>query len=673
MRTGPGAALARQVVVIALAIGLAIGLASGLGACASAPPQEPPSAAPQRIGNLEVHGVPEIPAALLERLAQYRNTRSAALAGWIGDAVLIATRFADTDQLHRVDRPLGARRQLTFFDEPVAEARVAPRPDPDGFVYARDVGGSERFQLYWFDFADGSSTLLTDGRSRNTEPVWANAGDRFAYTTTVRNGRDWDIHLQDRAGRVTPVLEAGGVGWRVEDFAPDDGRLLVSRYESINRSYLYELDLADGALRPLLDEGLSVAIRQARYTPDGSGVLLSSDLGAEFLRLHRLDLASGELEVLTGDIAWDVESFEFSPTGAHLAFVVNEDGYSRLYVWRWPQRIRVALPEIPAGVLSEPLFHPAGDRIGFSLSRPDAPTDVYSIHLTERTLTRWTESEVGGLDPDRFVAPELIAYPTFDEAEGTRRRIPAFVYRPRGAGPHPVFVSIHGGPESQARPGFSAALQYYVNELGMAVVVPNVRGSAGYGKSYLKLDNGERREDAVRDIGALLDWIADQPDLDADRIVVSGGSYGGYMVLASLVHYSDRLAAGVERVGISNFVTFLNRTEDYRRDLRRAEYGDERDPGMREFLERISPLSNVERISRPLLIVQGANDPRVPAAESEQIHRALAARGVPVWYVLALDEGHGLRKKANADYAAAATALFLQRFVLEAAPAAAAP
>src|SRR5690606_2149829 len=242
-----------------------------------------------------------------------------------------------------------------------------------------------------------------------------------------------------------------------------------------------------------------------------------------------------------------------SPNGEYLAFVVNEGGYSRLYVWRWPQRIRVALPEIPPGVLSEPLFHPAGDRLGFSLSRPDAPADVYSIHLTDRTLTRWTESEVGGLDPDRFVAPELIAYPTFDDVEGARRRIPAFVYRPRGPGPHPVLVSIHGGPEAQYRPGFSAMLQYYVGELGIAVVAPNVRGSAGYGKSYLKLDNGERREDAVRDIGTLLDWIARQPDLDADRVVVSGGSYGGYMVLASLTHYSDRLAAGVERVGISNF------------------------------------------------------------------------------------------------------------------------
>jgi dipeptidyl aminopeptidase/acylaminoacyl peptidase len=393
-------------------------------------------------------------------------------------------------------------------------------------------------------------------------------------------------------------------------------------------------------------------------------VFFTSDMGAEFLRLHELDLGSRTLRVLTGDIAWDVEMFAMSPSGDHLAFAVNEDGYSRLYVWRLPERRRVALPAIPEGIVAELLFHPSGDRLGFSLSRPTAPTDVYSVHLTERSLTRWTRSETGGLDPEGFIAPERIAYPTFDSVDGIQRRIPAFVYRPVGPGPHPVYISIHGGPEAQYRPYFSEALQYYVRELGMAVVLPNVRGSSGYGKSYLKLDNAALREDSVRDIGALLDWIGEQPDLDPERVVVSGGSYGGYMVLASLVHYSDRLAAGVERVGISNFVTFLTSTEDYRRDLRRAEYGDERDPQMRAVLERISPLNHVDRIQRPLLITQGANDPRVPAGESEQIYQALAAAGTPVWYVLALDEGHGFRKKTNSDYAAAATVLFLQRYGL---------
>lgn len=618
----------------------------------------------RRIGNLEVRGVPEIPPALTERMQQYRNTREAELAGWLGDGVLIRTRFGDTTQVHRVNEPLGMRGQLTYFDEPVAEALVPPVAAPDSFVYLRDVGGSEFYQIFRYDLGEGTSTLLTDGSSRYTSPVWSESGDKLAYTTTERNGREWDIHVQYADGTTLPALETDGVGWIALDFSPDGGRLLVLQYVSINESYLYELSLADGTLTPLLDESVTASVGVAVYAGDGRQVYFTSDRGAEFLRLHRLDLDSGAVELLTGDIAWNVEELAVAPDGGHLAFTVNEGGYSRLYVWRLPQRVKVALPVVPEGIVSELTFHPAGDRLGFSLSRPTAPTDVYSVDLQQRSLTRWTRSETGGLDPDGFVEPELIAYPTFDTVDGARRRIPAFVYRPDGPGPHPVYVAIHGGPEAQYRPYFSAALQYYARELGMAVVVPNVRGSAGYGKTYLKLDNAEKREDSVRDIGALLDWIAGQPDLDASRIAVSGGSYGGYMVLASLVHYSERIAAGIERVGISNFVTFLTNTEDYRRDLRRAEYGDERDPEMRALLEEISPLNNVEQIDAPLLITQGANDPRVPASESEQIYDALQGRGIPVWYVLALDEGHGFRKKTNSDYAAAATVLFLQRFVL---------
>ncbi len=632
---------------------------------AAALPGQPAAAVPvQEIGNLRVRGVPDVSPALAERLRRYRNTREARFLGWLGDEMLVATRFGETDQLHRVAQPLGKRAQLTFFAEPVAEAFAPPSLRPEGFVYTRDVGGSEFFQLFWFDLATGESILRSDGRSRYTEVVWAGDGQHFAYTTTERNGRDWDIHVQDLAGNRTVALEADGAGWMALDIAPGGRRLLVTRYRSINEAYLYELSLDDGSLTALLDESLSVAVGQARYTRDGRAVLVTTDAGAEFLRLHRVDLETGQVSVLTGDIQWDVEEFALSADGAHLAFTVNEGGYSHLYLWRWPARQRLALPPVPDGIIRDLAFHPDSRRLGFSLELPTAPGDAYSIDLGKRSLTRWTRSEVGGLDPSGFIQPQQVAYSTFDQVDGVERRIPAFVFRPPGPGPHPVYISIHGGPESQYRPYFSAALQYYARELGMAVVVPNVRGSAGYGKSYLKLDNGPLREDAVRDIGALLDWVAAQPDLDAGRVVVSGGSYGGYMVLASLVHYSDRIAAGVERVGISNFVTFLTSTEAYRRNLRRAEYGDERDPQMRALLERISPLNNVEKITRPLLIIQGANDPRVPAAESAQIYQALAARGVPVWYVLALDEGHGFRKKRNSDYAAAATVLFLEAFLL---------
>lgn len=353
-----------------------------------------------------------------------------------------------------------------------------------------------------------------------------------------------------------------------------------------------------------------------------------------------------------------------SADGEHLALVVNEGGFSRLVVWRLPGHRPLALPELPAGVITGLQFSADGENIALSLATPTAPADLWNLSLETRLLARWTKSEVGGLDADGFVAPELVTYPTFDQVNGSQREVPAFLFRPEGEGPHPVLIHIHGGPESQYRPYFSSTFQYLVRELGMVVIAPNVRGSNGYGKSYLKLDDGFKREDSVRDIGALLDWIEAQPDLDAARVVVRGGSYGGYMVLASLVHYSDRLAAGIESVGISSFVTFLENTQPYRQDLRRAEYGDERDPEMRAHLEAISPLNRVEKISRPLMISQGANDPRVPASESEQIFAALKEKGIPVWYLLAEDEGHGFRKKSNRDYNAAVMSLFLERFVL---------
>jgi dipeptidyl aminopeptidase/acylaminoacyl peptidase len=637
-----------------------------LGGCAS-PGGEDTSrpADAEQIGNLVVSGVPEIPQALTERLRQYQNTRYASVRGWVGDELLIATRFAETAQLHRVAAPLGARSQVTFFKEPVTQAYLPPAVNNLGFVYARDVGGSEFYQLFFYDWADASSTMLTDGKSRYSSVVWDRQGERFAYTTTERNGRSWDIHIQSLDGERVIALETQSGAWGAEDWSPDGSRLLVSRYDSINESYAYQLDLGTGKLQPVLDEALKVSIGSVQYSADGKGVYFTSDLGAEFLRLHYKDLASGDIDVLTGDVPWNVEQFVVSPDGQRLALTINEDGSSRLAVWQLPGRTPLALPELPIGMIGNLAFSGDNTQLAFSLNQPNAPTDVYSIDLAERSLTRWTQSEVGGLDTAGLAVPELISYPTFDQQAGSPRQIPAYVYKPSTAGPHPVVISIHGGPEGQYRPRFSTMFQYMVNELDVAVIAPNVRGSAGYGKSYLQLDNGILREDSVKDIGALLDWVATQPDLDAQRVVVMGGSYGGYMVLAAMVHYSDRLAAGIESVGISNFVTFLTNTQDYRRDLRRAEYGDEREPEMRMVLESISPLNQVEKIQRPLLISQGANDPRVPASESAQIRDALSDAGTPVWYILALDEGHGFRKKVKLYYYTAATMMFLEKFLTD--------
>ncbi|MFM7786407.1 MAG: S9 family peptidase, partial [Gammaproteobacteria bacterium] len=424
------------------------------------------------------------------------------------------------------------------------------------------------------------------------------------------------------------------------------------------------IDVATGRFTPWPVAGGKAAFSAAAYLPDGKGVVYVSDEGSEYMQLRLRTPGKQAPRVLSAAIPWDVTLLAVDRNARHLAFVANEDGVSRLHVLDLPGLTPARLPALPTGVIDAIDFDASGERLAISLNRADAPADVYVVEPGSPELVRWTKSEVGDLDPERFVEPTLLRYPTFDTVDGKPRTIPAFYYRPRGDGPFPVVISIHGGPEAQALPYFNPRTQFLVNELGIAVLVPNVRGSAGYGKSYLLLDNGMKRKDSVKDIGSLLDWIERQPELDAKRVGVIGGSYGGYMVLASMVDYADRIAAGIDIVGISDFVTFLRATEEYRRDLRRAEYGDEREPAMRDFLTSIAPVRNAARITRPLFVAQGANDPRVPASEAEQIVAAVRGNGQDVWYLLFRDEGHGFQKKPNIDYFDAASMLFWQQHLL---------
>ncbi len=618
-------------------------------------------------GNLVIENVPEVPEHVAERIGRYENTRSAFLTGWHpgGQGILVSTRFGETNQVHWVREPGGARRQLTFFDEPIGDADPSPNAGTSGFLFSKDVGGSENFQIYHYDLASGDYRLLTDGESRNGGAQWANDGKRFAYFTTKRNGRDWDIYVGDvtRPGAVKVVLEREGA-WGVGDWSPDDTRLLVARFVSANEAYPHLLDLATGELTELNPSDEKIGYGPSAFSRDGKGLFYVSDEGTEFLHLRYLDLASRESKLLTGDIPWDVEGLDLSPDGSRIAFTVNEDGIARLYLRDAATMADLPLPELPVGQVLGLEFSPDGKQLGLTLTTSQSPGDAFSIDLASRSLTQWTFSEVGGLDTSKFVTPELVHYPTFDQVDGAPRQIPALYYRPAGPGPFPVVVNIHGGPEGQSRPFFNPITQYQVLEQGFAVLYPNVRGSSGYGKSFLLLDNGMKREESVKDIGALLDWVATRPELDAERVAVVGGSYGGYMVLAAMVHFDDRLRAGIDLVGISNFVTFLENTSDYRQDLRRVEYGDERDPEMRAFLDKISPNRRAAEISNPLFVVQGLNDPRVPASESEQMVDVIREQGGEVWYLLAKDEGHGFGKKTNRDYFTRASAVFLERYLL---------
>ena len=619
-------------------------------------------------GNRISENLPPVPAELVERLNRYQNTRGASFSGWLADgSLIVSTRFGETNQAHRVRAPLAMREQLTFYREPVSSLAAAPAGAGNGFSYGKDVGGSEFWQLFWYDLDSRQTTLLTDGaRSQNARPMWSRDGRLLAWSSTARNGTDYDIWLRDtRSGQSRMVLSEGGM-WNVADISPDGKRMLVIRYVSINESYPGEVDLASGKLRMFPVDGGKAAFNTFRYAPDGRSVYFVSDEERQFLTLRHHDPAGGAPSLISAEVPWNVLGIDIASDGRHLAYVSNEDGIGKLRVITIPEHREITLPQLPVGVIGNFGFSPDGAQLALTLNTATSPSDVYVVDLKAASLTRWTSSEVGGLDTGSFVSPSLVRYETFDQVDGKPRTIPAFYYRPEGAGPFPVVINIHGGPESQAFPSFNPSVQFMLKELKVAVLVPNVRGSAGYGKDYLDLDNGFKREDSVRDIGALLDWIAKQPELDAERVGVAGGSYGGYMVLASMTHYNDRIRAGIDVVGISHFGTFLKNTEDYRRDLRRVEYGDERVPEMAEFHERIAPLNNAHKISRPLFVAQGYNDPRVPWTEAEQIVKAVRHNGGEVWYLLYKDEGHGFRKKTNSDYFGAASMLFWQRHLLEA-------
>ncbi len=616
--------------------------------------------------NLVVEGVPALTPALRQDVGRYLDFRTAAFQGWhpIRREMLITTRAAETSQLHVVRTPGGAPQQITFGSEPVRSAQYRPRAG-DFAVYSQDMGGGEFYQLYRVDFQDGRVTLLTDGASRNTGARFSNGALYLAYTSTRRTGKDNDLWVMNPADPKTDRLltELTGGGWGVLDWSPDDQLLLVQQYISINESLLHLVDARTGKRSQLTRPGRDkVAYGQARFSKDGKAVFAAADDDSEFQQLIRIDLKNGEQTTLTANISWDVEEFEQSPDGKVIAFVTNEAGVGTLHLIQAKNGKPLAKPSLPIGTVGNLAWHSNSRDLAFNLNSAKSPLDVYAYDLKTGQLERWTRSATGALNPERFVEPELVKLSSFDGL-----LISAIVYRPdpkKFPGPRPVLVSIHGGPESQARPGFQARYNYLLNELGVVIVYPNVRGSAGYGKTFLTLDNGFKREDSVRDIAAVIAWIARQPDFDRSRVAVAGGSYGGYMSLACMVMFADVLRCGIDVVGISNFVTFLNNTQAYRRDLRRAEYGDERDPKMREFLEQISPANHAAQIKKPLFVVQGKNDPRVPLTESEQMVKAIRAAGGKAWYLMAKDEGHGFAKKSNADFQFLATILFLREHLL---------
>ena len=616
---------------------------------------ETPVAAAPRVerGTLTFDNIPEPPGELTEKLDAYLNARQAIPLGFSPKGqLLIATRFGDVDQLHLVDRAGGARQQLTFFHEPIISAAFSPDPGRSAYVFLKDVGGNENSQLYYQRVGQPAARMLTDGKSLNGGPVWSNSGREVAFFSTARDGVSFDIDIVDPDSGALPRLVVSGdsAAWSVLDWSPDDRKLLVLRAVSISEAFLYVVDLSTGEKKEVEPGAGKTGISGAKFSRDGQGVYLISDRDGEFRQIRYVGLFTPDKTVISAHVPWDVTELAISRDGHYLAYAVNEAGVGKLNVLDLRSHQDLTPPRLPtAGLVDSLSFDPDGKRLAFGFAAPNQPGDAYVLDLAANRIEAWTRSEAGPVDVTKFVAPRLAQFPTFDRPGGQTRQVPVYLYEPQSPGAHPVLIILHGGPESQFRPGFNPWIQYVVNELGYAVVAPNVRGSDGYGKSYLALDNGILREDAVKDVGALLVWLALQSSFDAKHIVVSGASYGGYLTLATLVNYSDRLRGGVEVAGIGDFISFLTNTASYRRDQRRAEYGDERNPEMRAYLRRVSPLTNADRISRPLLVVHGKNDPRVPVSEADQIVNRVRSKGGEVWYLQASDEGHGFRKKQNRD------------------------
>ena len=601
---------------------------------------------------------------ILDNLGQLRKAlRSKSLGSWMpnGEGFLARGTHNVIDfRLHTVRGPGGKLEFLPQIPRNVSGTHVDV--GRSYIIFRWDTDGNEQYQLYRWDLGSADPLLLTSGEERATFGAYEPEGPRMAYVSTRRNGADYDIYVMNPLNPESErlVLEREGP-WGVWDWSPIAGELLLARTVSNLENEIYRFDLSTGILTLVSDTaGGPVGHSSVQYSRDGMALYYTSDRDTEFRHLRRLNLGSGEETTLTADVPWDVTSVQQSGDGTFLIFGVNEDGRTRYYFHETATDSRTPLDLIPTGLYSVGL-HPEDPILVVNHTDLLGVSRGYVYDLETEELTLWV-----GPEPESTSVPDprLVRYPTFDSVNGKPRQISAFVYPGVGEGPRPVLISIHGGPESQSR---LSTGQSIVQEEGITLITPNVRGSTGYGKTFTSLDNGFLRENSVKDIGALLDWVQRQPDMDGERIMVTGGSYGGYMVLASLVHFGGRIRCGVDIVGISNFVTFLENTADYRRDLRRPEYGDERDPEMRAFLESISPLNHVDRIQSRIMIVQGANDPRVPVTESRQFVEGLRANGLEVAYIEGANEGHGFRNPWNAIYAGVAEVEMARECLLESA------
>ena len=597
--------------------------------------------------SVTLDGIPPAAPGSIGRLADYLQARPARSLGFSPQgALLIRTRFGDSEQLHTIAQEGGARRQLTFGRISVDWAAFSPDPVRNAFAFLKMADDGAREQLYYQRLDEPSARLVGDGRADNFAPLWSCAGREIAYSSTERDGHSHDIVIVDPDSSALPrlIVTGDGYDWRPLDWAPDDHLLLVLQTISRSESHLFLIDLASGQRRELDPSTSPASIKEAHFAHDGQGVYYLSDAYGDYDQLRYINIFTGQKTALSERIAFDIGAMALSHDGRLLAFTSNEGSMDRLNLLDLVSHQDLIPPTLPfTGVIHGLGFDADGKRLVFSMDAPNQPEDVFVFDIAANRLTPWTRSEVGPVDSAKFVLPRLVNVPTFDHDIGRGRGIPTYVYEGVGDGKRPVLLALEAGPEQEFRPGFDPWIQYLAHEQGYTVIVPNLRGSPGYGKGYVAAGLGFQREDAVKDIGALLVWMRAQHDLDAQRVTVYGRGYGAALALAALDNFPDRVRGGVALNGISDFVEWLDTLNPDIQTERRAEYGDERDLSMRAVLRRLSPISNIARITRPLLVVQGKNDREIPLAQSEELVAVARSRSIPVWYLIANDSGHEIR------------------------------
>ena len=612
---------------------------------------------------MKTEGVPPISLMLATEIAPYGEFAPTRFIGWhpVEQTMLVVRRAGNTNQLFLLTDPMGKPQQLTKGREPVRAAAFEPKRG-EYILFARDIGGDEATQIYRLDPKTLHETQITAAGELHSLGPWNFAQDKVIVMARAldRSGKreqaNVDVYAIDplQPEARFKLISLPGAGWRIVRWLDRENRLIASEYLSSTSSKLWSLDLATGKRT---DIGVGEADVENNV---GDRWLYRKKFDGDFGKLSRVDLKSGDRQWVTKDVENDVDSWSIARTGKRIAVLANASGRAELKLYDADLK-PLPVPALPPGLISSANWHRNGRDLALAIESADSPGEVFSLDVETGNVARWTQhAPVSGVKRP-FSEAEPITWKSFDGMV-----ISGFIHRPSSKefpGKRPVIISIHGGPEVQARPGFRGRSNYWINERGYAMIYPNVRGSSGFGRRFLEADNARKREDSVKDIGALLNWVQTQADLDTSRVAVMGGSYGGYMVLATSMMYGNRLAAASNSVGISHFVSFLENTETYRRDLRRSEYGDERDPDMRRFLEDISPLTHADKIRLPLMVSHGKNDPRVPYTEAEQIVKKVRANGSPVWYLLAEDEGHGFAKKANADFQFAAMTAFYDKYL----------